>query len=692
MLKMLRRPSLRMGLAVLACGCAVCAAESFRPDDLLAVTQVSSIAAAADGTAVAVSLARPDVSSDTLRDEVHIIDRTSREDGPEVLRGVQFLKWTRDGRRLRFMTERDGHVELREYDRSSRTTRTVARLPFAPTYLVWSPGESRVALVAERPAARHDWLVPKDLSPVARKPIIIDHALFRDDDGTWLPATERRLFVMELAGGGEPREVPLPKDVSLGETEGGYGGPPAWSADERALIVSVARGFDARANLWNVNRDLLRIELAGGAHSWLAEEPGIESHPAVSPDGRQLAYLRQRGAPEATVFHRDLVVRAFGSARESAVWTAHDLDVNSFIWATDSQLLARYLDRGRFVLSRVSSKGEERRLTDEVAVDSALTEATRGGAIPFVRTRPDLPPEGVLLDKAGRVAEWTNFNAALRARKLSEVSGIDFRSANVDGRMIHAIVARPRGLGDTSSLPVVVDLHGGPYSARTFNFDTAREIFVGQGYVVVQPNYRGSIGYGSAFSQLSDRRHYPGRFDQPEAPSEMGLDVAGVVKAVAERQLGDPSRVFLRGESAGALLTSWTIGRTREFRAAVANSWYPGEFDGASYGGYQIRRYFNGPPWDPAYLPEYWRRQPLMLADRMVTPLLILQGDRDWITPMGETEKFYYALRSRGLDVVLAVFPDETHVLRRHPESERTSLLMEVEWFRRHDAASPEAR
>ena len=582
------------------------------------------------------------------------------------------------------MAEREGQVQLREYDRATRVTTTLAQLPFAPLYIAWSPSEARLALIGERPAGRHDWLPPPDIGSAAQKPIVIDHAVFRADDGAWLPATERGLFVLELSSSAM-RELALPQGTTLDETEGADGGAPAWSADERALIVSVARGFDAKANLWNVNRDLLRIALADGAHSWVAESPAIESRPAVSPDGKLLAYLRQRGEPQAVVFHHDLVVSNAAGGRERLVWQARDRDVNGFVWASSTQLLATYLDRARFVLSRVSLKGEEQRLTDEMAFGSALAPPTRDGGIAFVRSRADLPPEGALVDKAGRVAEWTALNVALRSRALSDVSDIEYSSSHADGRKIHAVIARPRGGGDTGSLPVIVDLHGGPYSARTLNFDETRELFVSQGYVVVQPNYRGSIGYGSAFSQLSDRKHYPGRFDQPEAPSEMGLDVAGVIQAVTERRLGDPSRVFLRGVSAGALLTTWTIGRTQAFRAAVANSWYPGEFDGADYGSYQIRRYFNGPPWDPAYQLEYLRRQPLMLADRMVTPLLILQGERDWITPLGEAEKFYYALRSRGLDVVLAVFPDETHGLRRHPASARTSLLMELEWFRRHD-------
>jgi dipeptidyl aminopeptidase/acylaminoacyl peptidase len=168
----------------------------------------------------------------------------------------------------------------------------------------------------------------------------------------------------------------------------------------------------------------------------------------------------------------------------------------------------------------------------------------------------------------------------------------------------------------------------------------------------------------------------------------MGLDVLGVLDAIRDRRLGDPGRVFLRGFSAGALLTTWVLGRVgadSPFRAATAHSWYPGEWGAPTYGAFQPRAYFDGPPWTRAHRDEATRRDPTMLLDRLATPLLLIHGESDHVTTLTEVETYYYAARTRPVEVAMAVFPGEGHWVGHHARNLRDRLLIEAGWYARHD-------
>ncbi|MBL8265107.1 S9 family peptidase [Steroidobacter sp.] len=663
------------------------AQTALRPDDLLGLNSLHRVEINRDGSALVTNVSIPDIAADAWRSELRITEKVGNELRTKTLANAQLATWSRDGKSLLLVSRQDGVATLNAYDVATGTTKLLTALEHQPASLTWSPSESQAAMIVELPTPAQTWFKLPGTPAAAQRPILIDHAFYRGDDGSWMPSVEPALFIVEIATG-KTRQLTLPADVSLSATEAGDGGPPAWSTDGRTVTISVARGRDAKVNLWNVNRDLLQIDVTTGATKWIAEQPGVERDAAIAPDGKRIAFLRQHGDPSNVVFPFDLVVRDTRTGKETLPLAGRDLNISGFRWYPDSSSwLVNYLERGRGMLARVTEKGDLRVISNEAF--ASVSRIAANGKVAFVRSESGHPAEAVTVDASGRLNEWTNLNPTLKQRSLSRLSEVDFPSAHVDRRPIHAIVATPANAKDVSSLPVVVDLHGGPYSASTFDFDADRELFVAQGYVVIQPNYRGSIGYGREFMQLSDRKHYPGWYDQPDASSEMGLDVVGVLNAIKQHGLGDANRVFLRGISAGALLTSWTVGRTDEFKAAVSQSWYSGEWSAPSYGAYQIRRYFNGPPWDTRYQAEYWRRQPIMLADRIKTPLLIMQGEIDWITPLMEAEKFYYSLRTLGREVQLAVFPNETHGLRAHPATLPNSVLMEVSWFRKHDPAQP---
>ncbi|MDF2563161.1 MAG: peptidase [Microbacterium sp.] len=140
--------------------------------------------------------------------------------------------------------------------------------------------------------------------------------------------------------------------------------------------------------------------------------------------------------------------------------------------------------------------------------------------IAFVDGRQSSALRPTVLGQAG-IRRIASVNDPLRQRLRSAITEIVYRCAHPDGRSIHALVAYGAERADLSDRPVVVSLHGGPYTASTVEYDPVREFLVARGFVVIEPNYRGSAGYGTDFLQLSDRTHYPGWADDPTQPHEM---------------------------------------------------------------------------------------------------------------------------------------------------------------------------
>jgi dipeptidyl aminopeptidase/acylaminoacyl peptidase len=457
----------------------------------------------------------------------------------------------------------------------------------------------------------------------------------------------------------------------------------AWFPDGDHLLVNLAVGWDERHDLPSRARGLFRVGWRRGTWTRLDDGEHVLSDAVPSPDGSGIAFLRRRGGIGTVNADREVAVLTPTDGRVRVVSEDIDRSFDAVGWSIAGDALHVTFDaRGQRRVGRLALAGG---LTDRAwSGASAFAGPDRRDGLGVLVASSERPSAPAILRDDGTVQLLTAAGLPPGGPVAASTRSIHYASAHPDRLGIHAVVATPPGVDDPSRLPVVVDLHGGPYDASRSAFDIDREVLAGAGYVVVQPNYRGSRGFGEAFLQLSDRRHYPGWADDPHAPHEMGLDVVGVLDAIREQRLGDPGRVFLRGHSAGALLATWVIGRSTAFRAAVARSWYPGEWTSTHYGWYQGRRYFAGPLSDPEVAATAFRRSPLALAGRVRTPLLLVHGEVDAETPLGEVERYYYLLKDHGAPVTLMVIPDDDHDLGRHPSSHRTSLAAELAWFREH--------
>jgi dipeptidyl aminopeptidase/acylaminoacyl peptidase len=223
---------------------------------------------------------------------------------------------------------------------------------------------------------------------------------------------------------------------------------------------------------------------------------------------------------------------------------------------------------------------------------------------------------------------------------------------------------------------MILDIHGGPHTLYGNGFDFRYQDFTANGYVVLMVNPRGSTGYGAAFADAIDQS-FPGNLDAGDLLS--GVDAAVATGAI------DSERLFVMGCSGGGSLTAWLIAHTDRFRAAAVlcpvSDWisFAGTTDVAAFGYSR----FAKPFWED---PQPWLdHSPLQHVGSVNTPTLVMVGDRDFRTPVGQAEQYYSALRQRGVPTRLVIIKGETHQPWRGAPSNliRTQLYLRT-WFARY--------
>jgi len=206
------------------------------------------------------------------------------------------------------------------------------------------------------------------------------------------------------------------------------------------------------------------------------------------------------------------------------------------------------------------------------------------------------------------------------------------------------------GPGSTTKVPLIMDIHGGPFGAFEDRNDLFAAFLVGHGWAVLRPNPRGSSNYGVKF----------GAADKNDLGGGDYQDVmAGVDAALANYPL-DPNRMALMGYSYGGEMAGFVEGKTDRFKAIISGAPVIDQFsEYGTEGGSWYDRWYFGKPWE--HLEDAWKQSPLSGAAHAKTPFLLIQGDSDTTDPLGQSQEMYRALRQEGVAVELVTYPRENH-------------------------------
>jgi len=590
-------------------------------------------------------------------------------------------RWSPDGTRLLYISNRNGTPQLFVRWIQSGETAQVSHLSEAPSSPAWSPDGEWIAFAALVP---HD---PPSLGEIPAAPggaewaepaRILDKLVYRFDGVGWLEPGYSHVFVIPSVGGAA-------RQITSGSFHHGGGrgrgsGEPVWSADGRHIIISAVRRPDYEME--SRDTEIYEFDVATGRVRALTDRRGPDNSPVVSPDGRSIAYLGMDDRFQGYQITRLHVMdRDGGNSR--VLSSELDRDVMRPRWAPDgSGIYFLYDDEGNTKLGHYTLDGRLTTLLGDVGGGESAYggggsfSISRNGRVAFTYTTPHIPGDiaaATLSNPAPRAV--TAVNAGLLAgKRLGDVEEIWYPS-RLDQTPIHGWIIKPPDFDPSRRYPLILEIHGGPFANYGDRFDLEKQMWASQGYVVLYTNPRGSTSYGEEFGNAIHHAY----------PGDDFYDLDSGVDAMLERPYIDPDQLFVTGGSGGGVLTSWMIGRTDRFRAAVSVypviNWY--SFNLTSDISPMTNRYwFPGFPWDH---PEHYESRNLTsVVSNVKTPTMILTGEEDYRTPMSESEQYYQALKLLGVETMLIRVPEEPHGIRVRPSHHMAKIQYISGWFDRY--------
>ncbi len=420
--------------------------------------------------------------------------------------------------------------------------------------------------------------------------------------------------------------------------------------------------------------ELYSVAVSGGEPTKITTIPMGTNDFALSPDGKQLAFVAAVNEPVQSYTEPDLwVIDLTPDAKPRNLTSGFDWDIsfpvfgdngppragggNLPIWSADGKsILEIFSKQGRTNIGRFDVASGA--LTEMTKGDQAVVRfrATADGSkIVYLVSTPTRIGDLYSLGQSGESKQLTDINRELFAQlNLTEPEEIWYES--FDGKKIQAWVQKPPGFDPKKKYPLILNIHGGPHTAYGWVFDHEFQLMAAKGYVVLYPNPRGSTSYGQEFGNII-QYHYPG---------DDFKDLMAGVDELVRRGYIDDKKMGVTGGSGGGLLTNWVIGHTDRFAAAVsqrdiaswADWWYTADFT------LFHPSWFKGPPFEQE--EDFKARSPITYIKDVKTPTMFVLGETDTRTPStAGGEEMFRALKYRKIPTVMVKFPNETHELSR---------------------------
>jgi dipeptidyl aminopeptidase/acylaminoacyl peptidase len=501
-------------------------------------------------------------------------------------------------------------------------------------------------------------------------------------DGTgYLPKERWHIWLIDASDG---QGRPLTDSDLFDEIE------PCWSPDGKRIAFVSNRGPDPDLDPDAV--DLYLAPVNGGEPRRLDTPLGRKRWPSFSPDGTRLAYIGREGRGMWWKNSELWVVPIDGSGPARNMTGSHDIYVGNGTlgdlsdrptvrpaWSADSRRLyfqvTRHGDTGLQSVS-LHDNGMKVVVNRPGSVGSFSIDKD-GQKIACCHGCFTDPGQIWLHDFGGSdFSRLTTFNHQLLAGvTLGEIQEVWFKGR--DDNDVQGWILKPPDFDPGKSYPSILEIHGGPWLQYGRTFMHEFYYLAAQGYVVYFCNPRGGQGYGETHSKAIDDNW--GSVDY--------ADLMAWVDTMVEQPYIDPERMGVTGGSYGGYMTSWIIGHTSRFRAAVAQRLVSNLISmwGSSDLNWSFQEAFGGkPPWEN--LENYWRQSPMAHIGNATTPTLIIHSEQDMRCHPEQGLQLFVALKRLGVDTELVLFPNEPHGLSRNGRTNRRVVRLQhiFRWFDRY--------
>jgi len=562
-------------------------------------------------------------------------------------------RWSKDGDSIYFLSDRGDGTQIYELPmRTSGEARQVTHFKRGVESMNMSPDESRVLLAI---SDNNLLEVAKDAKP---QPIVVTRRGFKRDAGNGyiVDGDSNHLYVYDI----DSREM---KQLTTGRFEEGRA---VWSPDGKSIVFVSNREEEPdagyRTDLW-----LLAADSADDEPELLrlTDNSKRKMRPAFSPNGDQIAYMTSVEGPYGLGI---LTVMPAAGGEPRALTANLDRSIAYFQYSEDGDwIYFTYQDSGAVNLARVRVRDAKiEKLIEGDQVVRSFDVSDSGEIV--VTANKENDSANVYRLQRGKLVPLTDLNREFfDGIKLGNKTKV--RVEGADGTLIDTFITTPPDYEPGRAYPTILNTHGGPQAQFSWGYGFSTQYFASKGYVVVEPNPRGSTGRGQEFL---------GAIYRAWGITDYADVIAAVDYAIAEG-ISDPDKLAATGYSYGGYMTNVIISRTTRFKAAASgagSSHVEGIFGHDLYTEWYL--WELGTPWENR--EKYDVHSPVLRAGDVTTPTLFLGGSDDWNMTIANAEMFYLALKVQNIDTQLVVYPGMHH--GGWPERfDKDYLTRIIDWF-----------
>lgn len=585
------------------------------------------------------------------------------------------VAWSPSGDRIAYTSSEEGSNQIFVRWMDTGVSTSITNLTESPGNLSWSPDGSKLLFSKFVPGTSS--VVKAELpSPPAgaeweESAKVIDKAVYRRDGGGYVEDGYSHIFVIS-ADGGAPRQL----------TTGDYDhGSPSWTPDGNIIFTADRSG---NAELDPNNQQIYEMNTETGAMTKITDKRGPHSNPKVSPDGELIAYT---GYEDEFMGYQltDLYIMNRDGSNLKMISQKVANDISSITWAENNEsLFFRFTEEGVAKVGNIKLNGDYTVIARDLSgttigrpYSGGSYSVSEKGRFAFTSGSPSQPAELSVGHFPTRMSnqQRTNLNEQfLKSKELGQVEEF-WVNSSVDDFKTQGWIITPPDFDPNDEYPMILEIHGGPHTAYGPQFTPELQLMASRGYVVVYTNPRGSTSYGEEFAAYINHNY----------PSEDHNDLMDAVDHVLDQGYIDEDNLFITGGSGGGVLSSWAIGKTDRFAAAVVAkpviNWYSFVLtaDGSPY---YSKYWFTEKPWeDPE---QYLERSPISLVGNVTTPTMLLTGEQDYRTPMSESEQYYTALKLQGVDAAMVRIQGSGHGIAGKPSNLFRKVGYILGWFEKY--------
>jgi dipeptidyl aminopeptidase/acylaminoacyl peptidase len=633
-------------------------------EDLINLKSAGGARISPDGTRVAYTVTETDMEQDAFVTQIWLANVAAGE-SRQLTRGKKSSSgpaWSPDGRSLAFTSSRvDDKSQLFVISPDGGEAIQLTKSETGVGGFAWAPDGKMIAFTAADPVSKES----KD-----RKDYYGDYEVVRRE------YTHTHLWTVDVAEALSIPQAGRRRTSGKDFTVGGFD----WSPDGTRIAFSAALNPDL---INGGTSDIYVLALAGDTVRKIVAQPGPDSSPLWSPDGRSILFSSAGGRLDYFARNSGLALVPADGGPIRPLTGAFDENPNAVEWNADGvyfsamQKMAAHLyhlDPESLQIARLSAPDD--------AIVSGFSFSRDGKRLAFAAASPTTLSEICVSEFPFKARTLTRMTDQVRPFVLGTREVISWKSK--DGTEIEGVLIKPADFDPAKKYALLCVIHGGPTGVdrpALLSGDSRyypSDIWAARGALVLKVNYRGSAGYGAKFRTLNYRNLGVGD----------AWDVLSGVDYLVKKGWVDASRVGCMGWSQGGYISAFLTTSTRTFRAisvgAGISNWATYYYN-TDITPFTINYLGDDPADDPAI---YAKTSPMTYIKKAATPTLIQHGEFDRRVPIPNAYELRQGLEDRGVPVEMVVYKGYGHGITK-PKSMRAVMEHNLAWFNHYIFGDP---